>query len=86
METPTIAQHFKAAHIIANENPQACINEVEVFIKDKKDCETVFSTSPIVNRSNLGRVEMVIITTCLITWYCTEEQYREFNNRLKLVK
>lgn len=77
----------ETAHVIANQNPQLCVDEVNEFVKDKSILTKVYSTTPIImGADNLGRANTLILTTCLITFIATPDEKKSHETKLKLVK
>lgn len=70
------------AHVIANQNPQACTDEVEKFCKNKLACLQTWSTTTMLIGGNqngtMVQAQTVIITSCLIHWEYTEAQAEDY--------
>jgi hypothetical protein len=74
-------------HIIANQDPFACRNDVDKFTDGKAEVEKHWSTSVIVvGMLPGGQAQTVITTTCLIFWETSEEDWRShlFSQKMKI--
>lgn len=77
--------YIKAGHTICNADPQICIDEVEKFIKNKKNATTIYNTTPvIVGVTHNRQAQINVMTSCLIQWETTIEEFRSFRTRLEL--
>ena len=75
-------KYVKMAHIIANQDCQACTDEVEKFCKNKLACQQTWSTTSLIVGGNQNgsmlQAQTIVITTCLIHWEYTEAQAQSY--------
>lgn len=73
---------MKGTHVIANQVPHECTKEVEKFCKNKPDAVKTYSTNVVMIGANnvhgTVQAQMQIVTTCLIHWECTEDDWKSF--------
>ena len=75
------------AHIIANQNPQLCVADVNDFTANKSIITKSYNTTVLlVGVDRLGQAQTQIITTCLITWLGTQEEKKALDNVAKIMK
>jgi hypothetical protein len=78
---------MRVSHVIANQEHQKAVMEVEEFKKNKQNFEAHYSTTAVITAANqqTGQMQTTIITTVLCIWDDTLENYRTFQNRLQLM-
>ena len=85
--TPETKAMIETAHVIASQNPQQCIDEVNEFVKDKSILTKVYNTTPVITGADkLGRANTLILTTCLITFMATPDEKKAHETKSTLIK
>jgi small-conductance mechanosensitive channel len=66
-------------HILINTDPQKLEYEVNKFVKDKKEVEKHYSTTPlIVGVDKLGNAQIHIYVSVFIKWECTNDEWQSY--------
>lgn len=83
----TKMKYVKLSHIIANQDPQLCTDEVEKFCKNKIAAIVTYSTTAIPTGGNqVGRAmqfTFMFMTSAIIHWETTEAEAQRWQQELR---
>lgn len=75
------------SHIISNQDAQQCVKDVEKFTDKKnvllKQYSTTVVPTGVAAIRGVQQMNLTVITTCLILWECSDEDWRSFQFNLK---
>lgn len=73
------------SHIIADQEPQKVVSQVEEFKKGKQKFREIYSTTTVATNAANNQINFMVVTSCLMLWETTVEDYKAFQNRLQLM-
>jgi len=72
-------------HILINQDHQAFMKDLKEFCKDRAGAEIHYSTTPVIAGvlAN-GQANVIVFTSCLIYWECTNEEWESHLFKMKM--
>lgn len=75
-------KYKKLSHVVANQDYQKCVDDVETFCKNKLAVEKVYSTTVLMigagTQGQMYQAQTIIITSCLIMWEAPEAEANRY--------
>ena len=75
----------KAAHVLADIDPNELEKKINAFCKDKNNVVIVYSTTVVPIGGHASAMQSMVVTSVHISWTCTAEELKSFRTKLGLM-